>query len=139
VPEKTAENLEWRDREDLRDLIVCSIDPPGKPFFLRCKLTLQAVRISTTRCMLVCSPMATLKLVSVSDENLCSLTIADLQTLPTSPTLSTPTTQWTRRLLRVEPLCTLLTSVLICFLSFWVPTFARSVRSSSVWPSPSFG
>ncbi|WWC59353.1 uncharacterized protein I303_101905 [Kwoniella dejecticola CBS 10117] len=29
VPVKTAESLEWRDREDLRDLIVCSIDPPG--------------------------------------------------------------------------------------------------------------
>ncbi|WRT64860.1 uncharacterized protein IL334_001796 [Kwoniella shivajii] len=29
VPAKKAENLEWRDREDLRDLIVCSIDPPG--------------------------------------------------------------------------------------------------------------
>ncbi|KAK6903838.1 hypothetical protein I203_107346 [Kwoniella mangroviensis CBS 8507] len=29
VPPKAAENLEWRDREDLRDLIVCSIDPPG--------------------------------------------------------------------------------------------------------------
>ncbi|WVQ84127.1 hypothetical protein IAT38_006274 [Cryptococcus sp. DSM 104549] len=29
VPEKKAENLEWRDREDLRDLDICSIDPPG--------------------------------------------------------------------------------------------------------------
>ncbi|WVR04559.1 hypothetical protein IAU60_001566 [Kwoniella sp. DSM 27419] len=29
VPPKSAENLAWRDREDLRDLIVCSIDPPG--------------------------------------------------------------------------------------------------------------
>ncbi len=29
VPDKTAGNLEWRDREDLRDLILCSIDPPG--------------------------------------------------------------------------------------------------------------
>ena len=30
VPAKTDDNLIWRDREDLRDLIVCSIDPPGK-------------------------------------------------------------------------------------------------------------
>lgn len=29
VPEKKPENLEWRDREDLRDLLICSIDPPG--------------------------------------------------------------------------------------------------------------
>lgn len=29
VPPKAPENLEWRDREDLRDLLVCSIDPPG--------------------------------------------------------------------------------------------------------------
>ncbi|WWD22110.1 hypothetical protein CI109_106599 [Kwoniella shandongensis] len=29
VPEKKPDSLEWRDREDLRDLIVCSIDPPG--------------------------------------------------------------------------------------------------------------
>lgn len=32
VPPKKADNLEWRDREDLRDLIVCSIDPPGERF-----------------------------------------------------------------------------------------------------------
>lgn len=30
VPPKAADNVIWRDREDLRDLIVCSIDPPGK-------------------------------------------------------------------------------------------------------------
>ena len=29
VPTKTDGDLIWRDREDLRDLIVCSIDPPG--------------------------------------------------------------------------------------------------------------
>ncbi|GFZ46672.1 Chromosome disjunction protein 3 [Saitozyma sp. JCM 24511] len=29
VPPKSADSLEWRDREDLRDLIVCSIDPPN--------------------------------------------------------------------------------------------------------------
>ena len=29
VPTKTVGDLIWRDREDLRDLIVCSIDPPG--------------------------------------------------------------------------------------------------------------
>ncbi|GLB43614.1 putative RNR ribonuclease family protein [Lyophyllum shimeji] len=29
VPPKSDTSLEWRDREDLRDLIVCSIDPPN--------------------------------------------------------------------------------------------------------------
>lgn len=29
VPKKDMECLEWRDREDLRDLDICSIDPPG--------------------------------------------------------------------------------------------------------------
>lgn len=29
VPPKSAANSEWRDRADLRDLIICSIDPPG--------------------------------------------------------------------------------------------------------------
>jgi exosome complex exonuclease DIS3/RRP44 len=31
VPGK-GEGVEWRDREDLRELIVCSIDPPGQLF-----------------------------------------------------------------------------------------------------------
>ncbi|EKM52263.1 uncharacterized protein PHACADRAFT_211534 [Phanerochaete carnosa HHB-10118-sp] len=29
VPPKSDANPEWRDREDLRDLLICSIDPPG--------------------------------------------------------------------------------------------------------------
>lgn len=29
VPPKEESNLIWRDREDLRDLLICSIDPPG--------------------------------------------------------------------------------------------------------------
>lgn len=29
VPPKEDGNLIWRDREDLRDLLICSIDPPG--------------------------------------------------------------------------------------------------------------
>lgn len=29
VPPKSDDSFEWRDREDLRDLVVCSIDPPG--------------------------------------------------------------------------------------------------------------
>ena len=30
VPPKSDGCPEWRDRTDLRDLIICSIDPPGK-------------------------------------------------------------------------------------------------------------
>jgi exosome complex exonuclease DIS3/RRP44 len=29
VPPKSESSPEWRDREDFRDLIICSIDPPG--------------------------------------------------------------------------------------------------------------
>jgi exosome complex exonuclease DIS3/RRP44 len=29
VPEKREGEKEWKDREDLRDMIICSIDPPG--------------------------------------------------------------------------------------------------------------
>ncbi|KAG6893373.1 hypothetical protein C0992_010277, partial [Termitomyces sp. T32_za158] len=29
VPPKSAISPEWRDREDLRNLVICSIDPPG--------------------------------------------------------------------------------------------------------------
>ncbi|EIN05091.1 RNB-domain-containing protein [Punctularia strigosozonata HHB-11173 SS5] len=29
VPTKSDTSPEWRDREDLRDMIICSIDPPG--------------------------------------------------------------------------------------------------------------
>jgi exosome complex exonuclease DIS3/RRP44 len=29
VPPKDVDNVIWRDREDLRDLLICSIDPPG--------------------------------------------------------------------------------------------------------------
>ena len=30
VPQKSSTSPEWRDREDLRGLVICSIDPPGK-------------------------------------------------------------------------------------------------------------
>ena len=32
VPPKDPTNPIWRDREDLRDLLVCSIDPPGESY-----------------------------------------------------------------------------------------------------------
>lgn len=30
VPPKDETNLAWREREDLRQLLICSIDPPGR-------------------------------------------------------------------------------------------------------------
>lgn len=30
VPPKTDDHPEWKGREDLRDLLICSIDPPSK-------------------------------------------------------------------------------------------------------------
>jgi exosome complex exonuclease DIS3/RRP44 len=33
VPPKSDTHPAWRDREDLRDMVICSIDPPGKCFF----------------------------------------------------------------------------------------------------------
>ena len=30
VPPKSPDSPVWRDRVDLRDLLICSIDPPGK-------------------------------------------------------------------------------------------------------------
>jgi len=30
VPTKDPSNPQWRDREDFRDLIICSIDPPSE-------------------------------------------------------------------------------------------------------------
>lgn len=33
VPPKNADDPEWKGREDLRDLLICSIDPPGMPSF----------------------------------------------------------------------------------------------------------
>ena len=35
VPVKSTTSPEWRDREDLRNLLICSIDPPSEfqPFY----------------------------------------------------------------------------------------------------------
>ena len=30
VPEKTEDDPVWKGREDFRDMLICSIDPPGK-------------------------------------------------------------------------------------------------------------
>lgn len=68
VPPKSADSLEWRDREDLRELIVCSIDPPGKYYrvFEGYSADIQVVRISTMPYMLGSCPTAISRLVSVS-------------------------------------------------------------------------
>lgn len=35
VPPKQEDDVIWRDREDLRDLLICSIDPPGMSNFIK--------------------------------------------------------------------------------------------------------
>lgn len=56
VPPKDPSRPEWRDREDLRQLLVCSIDPPSASSFRLSLQTLkksvsQIARTSTTRSM----------------------------------------------------------------------------------------
>jgi exosome complex exonuclease DIS3/RRP44 len=56
VPPKSAAIPEWRDRADLRDLIICSIDPPGNAYWTLRKTYTdldQAVRTSMMPCMRV--------------------------------------------------------------------------------------
>ncbi len=36
VPPKSSTSPEWRAREDLRELLICSIDPPGMTFLKLC-------------------------------------------------------------------------------------------------------
>lgn len=76
VPPKEDGNLIWRDREDLRDLLICSIDPPGESLRGLSSLKVicitdtfvlhQAVKISMTLCTLDRFPTETSRPVSVS-------------------------------------------------------------------------
>jgi hypothetical protein len=68
VPPKEEDDVIWRDREDLRDLLICSIDPPGMlPYFWSgVKLMVQDVQISMMLFMLDHCQTGTSKLVSVS-------------------------------------------------------------------------
>jgi exosome complex exonuclease DIS3/RRP44 len=58
VPPKSDDNPNWRDREDLRHLNICSIDPPGAYARLSARQVAhypipQVVRTSTMPCTLV--------------------------------------------------------------------------------------
>ena len=68
VPSKDSKV--WEGREDLRDLVICSIDPIGKTsFFVKIRADLswdQVVKISMMRFMRSDCPMGTLRLVFVS-------------------------------------------------------------------------
>jgi hypothetical protein len=71
VPPKTPGNIQWRDREDLRDLLVCSIDPPGKfrtlPVSERMLIYRpQAAKTSTMLSTLAVCQTVILRLASVS-------------------------------------------------------------------------
>jgi len=52
VPPKSATSPEWRDREDLRDLTICSIDPPGECSMLDVGLKWPSL---FTTCIVECS------------------------------------------------------------------------------------
>lgn len=72
VPPKDSESDIWKGREDLRNLIICSIDPPSEESNLCSTCTsidarLQIVRISMMHCTRGCCRMGISKLVSVSD------------------------------------------------------------------------
>lgn len=41
-----AEDGTWRGREDLRELLICSIDPPGKPDGLLAACLIRSHRLS---------------------------------------------------------------------------------------------
>ena len=43
VPPKSTTSPEWKDREDLRELIICSIDPPGMLGYIFCILLINFV------------------------------------------------------------------------------------------------
>ena len=71
VPPKSDDNPNWRDREDLRHLDICSIDPPGAYARLSARQVgfypiPQVVRTSMMPCMLVDWKMGTLKQAFVS-------------------------------------------------------------------------
>lgn len=49
VPPKVDGDPAWRDREDLRELIICSIDPPGKVSYIVIQLP-SLITIWSTGC-----------------------------------------------------------------------------------------
>lgn len=48
VPPKSETSPEWRNREDLRDLLICSIDPPGT--LLHCHLFILTLMYTFSGC-----------------------------------------------------------------------------------------
>lgn len=69
VPPKNTTSRAWRGREDLRDLLICSIDPPGESLCISSlwtssdTISLQAAKTSTTpythgRCQMATSKRA---------------------------------------------------------------------------------
>jgi hypothetical protein len=54
VPPKDFSRPEWRDREDLRDMIICSIDPPSKiSLKYLCKLIYILTLLKTVRILMM--------------------------------------------------------------------------------------
>jgi len=71
VPPKSEGGPVWTDREDLRELVVCSIDPPGNisSFVLihGASTICQGARILMMRCMHVDYPTGISRLACVSN------------------------------------------------------------------------
>jgi exosome complex exonuclease DIS3/RRP44 len=99
VPPKAEDNVIWRDREDLREMLICSIDPPGK---------LSASSISRQADYVGCTDIDdALHARPLPNGNIEAgvrkyfhqeiLNVADKQTSLMYPISSTPTTPWTPR------------------------------------------
>jgi exosome complex exonuclease DIS3/RRP44 len=118
VPPKEEGNLIWRDREDLRDLLICSIDPVGKSFrrsapLERC-LTLSR---PPSGCQDIDDALHARPLPNGNIEAgvrkskrsfavvayLAKILTRRMQTLPMSHTSCTRTTRWMPRQLREVP------------------------------------
>jgi len=134
VPPKDPNSPEWRDREDLRGLLICSIDPPSE-----CgNDTVNNGWLLTSRCAECQDIDDALHARQLENGNIeagvreshhksFERIISDIPTkiLPTFPTLSCLITQWTPKLRLAGLRFTLLTSASTCCRACWAPICAH--------------
>jgi hypothetical protein len=145
VPPKTSARPEWKDREDLRGLLICSIDPPGKWMRTKNRSRLvnfgryQDVKTLMMHCMPGSCRMGTSRLVfvsaldaSVSPELSCS---DNVQILPTCPISSILIPPWIARQPQGERRYIWWTNGLTCCLLYLAQISVLSGRMSNVWHS----
>lgn len=146
VPEKTAVNLEWRDRKDLRDLVICSIDPPGKRYSCA-QVPIKSDIASSLGCQDIDDALHARKLPNGNIEAgvrecrriFFRARLITEQILRMSLTSFYPTIRWIRKPPPEGRLCISSISGSICFPLFWGPTCARCGHSLRGWRSPSYG